>query len=162
MPTICDFLTDDHQRCAALFARVGNDVARRDWQAAVTGFAQFRAMLTAHIEMEEGILFPAFEKTMRDADGPLAIMHRDHQRLRGLIDRMDLALQRHGATDFILHAESYAILNREHSMMEEEMLYPLLDRALSGGAARLVDAMREARAADQATLLTPNSPQPHR
>jgi hemerythrin-like domain-containing protein len=164
MHTICDYLTDDHKRCEALFVQVGTDVMQRDWQAAGTGFAQFRSMLTAHIEMEESYLFPAFEKAMQDCGGPLAIMRRDHQHLRGLVDRMDLALQRQEATDFALHAESYTILIRQHSMMEEEMLYPLLDRAMAGGAARLVDAMREARAADPAPLMppAPDTPHPHR
>lgn len=147
MDTICDFLSCDHRRCEELCAQVGTAVARRDWSEADSAFIQFHGLLRSHIEIEERFLFPAFEKAVSQAAGPLALLRLEHQRIGGLLDRMQQALQRREADDFLLHIESFMLLNQDHGMKEEDILYKLLDRIMAGRSASLVNAMCAARAA---------------
>lgn len=149
METICDFLTGDHRRCDDLFAQVETSVTRKDWPRADGDFLRFHRLLASHIEIEERILFPAFDNALQNAAGPLAMLQVEHQRLRGLLERMQQALLRRDAVDFMLHAESYVLLNHDHGIKEEGMLYRLLDRAMAGAAGRIVAAMCEARAAHE-------------
>lgn len=147
MKTICEFLACDHRRCDELFAQIETAIARKDWPDTDAAFFQFRRLLISHIAIEERFLFPAFKEAVQHAAGPLAMLRLEHQHLSGLLDRMQQALLRREANDFMLHIESYMLLNQEHGMKEEEILYKLLDRVMAGRANALVNAMCAARAA---------------
>ncbi len=144
MQTICDFLMYDHQRCDQLFVQAETSVAQREWQQAEAHFQLFLSAFTRHVKMEESILFPAFEESIRHAAGPIEMLRMEHRRITGIVERIHDALLRRELADFILHAETFTILTQQHSMKEEEMLYPLLDRILAGNTHHIVSAMRNA------------------
>lgn len=143
METICDYLIFDHKRCDALFVQAETSIGKRNWQEAETRFRHFYDALEQHLRMEENVLFPAFGQAMHNADGPLSILRVEHQRIRGILNRMSDALKRLDQIDFLLHAETFTILMQQHSLKEEDMLYPLLDRSAPDKRNRIVHAMRE-------------------
>lgn len=141
MKTICDYLSEEHHRCDRLFAKVESCIAKQDWEQAARQFHEFENALGSHIVMEETVLFPAFVNAVSNASAPLAMLRTEHLRLKAILERFADALQRRDLRDFTLHADSYVMLVQQHSMKEEEMLYPLLDRVLAEGRERVVDAM---------------------
>lgn len=143
MQTICEYLAFDHQRCDDLFLKVEASIAQHDWSQAEIDFQDFCHSLLGHLHSEESIVFPALEKATFNAAIPIAMLRMEHERMRGIVARLADALWRHDPADFLLHAESFTILEQQHGVKEEEMLYPLLDRILSGNAQHIVDALRE-------------------
>jgi hemerythrin-like domain-containing protein len=143
MDTICDYLVFDHKRCDDLFTQVESSIIERNWKDAEANFHYFHDVLKQHIRMEEKVLFPAFEQAIDHSDGPVSMLRMEHSQIRGIVDRMSEALSRLDAIDFLLHSETFTILMQQHSMKEEEMLYPLLDRALDGKCDKIIRAMAE-------------------
>lgn len=144
MQTICEYLAQDHKRCDDLFLRVEVSIAQGDWEQAGKHFQCFYEALLAHVDSEDKIVLPAFEKTVANAAVPLAILRMEHRRIRGIAVRLQESLARRDRCDFLLHAETLTILMQEHGEKEEDMLYPLLDRLLSRNALHVVNALRQA------------------
>lgn len=144
MQTICEYLAYDHKRCDDLFLKVEASIAQHDWAQAEIDFQEFFHAWLGHLDSEESIVFPALEKVTLNAAIPIAMLRMEHERMRGIVARLDEALWRHDPADFLLHAETLTILAQQHGLKEEVMLYPLLDRILSGNVRHIVDALREA------------------
>lgn len=144
MQTICEYLARDHKCCDDLFLKVETGIAQHDWVQAESDFQEFCHAWLGHIDSEESIVFPALEKVTVNAAIPIAMLRLEHERMRGLVARLADAVRRHDPADFLLHAETLTILAQQHGLKEEEMLYPLLDRILSGNVQHIVDALREA------------------
>lgn len=143
MDTICDYLMLDHQHCDDLFNNAATFIAQRNWEEAARHFNLFHDALKQHIRMEEKVLFPAFSQAMPGGGGPIAMLHVEHQQIRGIADRMSDALTRFDAMGFVLHAETYSLLMQQHILKEEDMLYPLLDKILASKRNKIISAMSE-------------------
>ncbi|RZI42047.1 hemerythrin domain-containing protein [Herbaspirillum sp. HC18] len=152
MDTICEYLKFDHQRCDDLFERVETSIAERNWKDGIHRFRLYDNLMRQHIRMEEKILLPAFAQAMAGSAGPISMLQAEHVRIHGLIERMWEAIREFNAIDFALHAETLTLLMQEHTMKEDDMLYPLLDRALGANSAKIVRAMAE--------FLQPEAPAP--
>ena len=130
MTTICDYLILDHQRCDDLFLHADESIRLKNWAQAQDCFLLFRNAMEHHLGMEEKILFPAFEQAIRNSEGPIGMLRLEHGRIRGMIERMTEAVRHGSAIDFILHSETFILLQNQHNQKEEELLYPLLDKLL--------------------------------
>ncbi|TCS39243.1 hemerythrin HHE cation binding domain-containing protein [Paucimonas lemoignei] len=144
MQTICEYLEYDHKCCDDLFDKVETSIAKHEWQQAEIEFQHFHAAFIAHLEGEESIVFPAFGEIFSEAALPIKILCTEHQRIKGIVTRLQDALHRREPADFLLHAETLTLLMQQHSQKEEKMLYPLLDRVLSGNTEDIVCALRKA------------------
>jgi iron-sulfur cluster repair protein YtfE (RIC family) len=142
MPTISDYLSSDHQRCDSLFVNAEAAAAEQRPAAASAAFAGFQGAMLHHLEMEESILFPAFEQATGSNMVPTRIMRMEHAQMRQLFGQMQDALTANELDIFAGLAETLLILMQQHNLKEEQMLYPMSDRAL-GNAAALVQQMRE-------------------
>lgn len=143
MDTICAYLKHDHQRCDDLFSQAETSIAQRNWKSAIDHFRKYQDVLRQHIRMEERILLPAFEQTLEGGSEPVAMLRMEHRQINGIINRMWEAVQRFDAIDYVLHAETLTLLMQQHTLKEEEMLYPLLDRALASKRSKIISAMAE-------------------
>lgn len=143
MDTICNFLILDHHRCDDLFNQALAWTQQRKWEEASRIFRAFHDALRQHIRLEEKVVLPAFVQAMADGASPVAMLHLEHERIRGITDRMLEALERMDAIDFVLHAETYQLLMQQHTMKEEDMLYPLLDKILMRNRVNIISAMSE-------------------
>lgn len=146
MNTICDYLSHDHHHCEEIFHRMQGSLDRQDWTDLDMDFREFDDVLKQHMRMEEKVLFPAFLRFLRHADGPITMLRLEHQHIQTVLERMLGALKRFNAIDFLLHTETLTLLMKQHYAKEEEMLYPLLDRVLSDKRASILDAMNECMA----------------
>ena len=102
---------------------MGRYIARAAW-------AEFELGLRRHIGFEEEILFPGFEAGtgMSPQAGPTAVMRIEHREIERLLEAIRGALA--GIADPLpLRTELHRVL-AAHNMKEEQVLYPMTDRAL--------------------------------
>lgn len=142
MATIAQFLESDHHHCDDLLAAAEACAGRQDWEAARSAFGVFDAEMRHHLDMEEEILFPAFERTPGTPPGPTSMMRSEHRQMRQLMDDMKQALLAHELDEFTACADVLHILMGQHNMKEESILYPMADRFLNGRADDIIAEMR--------------------
>ncbi len=141
MKTIGEFLGTDHRACDEMFAAAETAVAQQGCDSARDQFAAFRAAMAHHFAMEEDVLFPAFEARTGMSSGPTQVMRMEHEQMRGLLDDMGDALARSDSDGFLGLSETLNMLMQQHNVKEENMLYPMSDRALGEGRAQVIRDM---------------------
>lgn len=92
-----------------------------------------------HHAKEEGQLFPAlFEKGFPRQQGPVAVMLQEHEFGRAHVRAMAEAVEAASNGDssavqeFVSQARGYVNLLRAHIQKEDNILFPMADRTLSG------------------------------
>jgi len=131
--SIMSCLQADHERLDGLMKDTRTLLGSGDAEGAAAFFKQFRKGLLRHIEIEEGLLFPAFESaTGMQENGPTSVMRHEHteiKRLLGLIE--DLFEGSHpDAGEFESLRSALVALLHEHNQKEERILYPMCDRLI--------------------------------
>ncbi len=137
MSPLSSLYTDHHKRCDEAFADAEAAAADERWPAAAAATERFVRMLTAHLSSEEGTLFPAFEAATGMSGGPTFVMRAEHEQMRGLLDELSSAVKAQAKDDFAGAAETLLVLMQQHNLKEENILYPMCDRALADGALAL-------------------------
>lgn len=100
----------------------------------IAGFAD-----GCHHRKEEGVLFPALEAAgIPRAGGPIGVMLAEHEEGRAITRGLRAAAERMktgdvaAATEVRQKALDYAALLRQHIMKEDNVLFPMADRAIQG------------------------------
>jgi len=141
MQLISDFMNRHHRHCDDAFARAEGMAAAGDWTGLERDGGTFLREIERHIELEETLLFPAFEEKTGMTSGPTAVMRMEHSQMRGLFAQMRTAMEAKDAKQYLGVAKTVGILLRQHNMKEEGILYPMLDRALGDDAQSLLAQM---------------------
>lgn len=141
MSTILDFLGSDHRACDDLFAASEEAVSKRNWEGARNLFGQFHQAMDRHFAMEEEVLFPGFETKTGNTMGPTQVMRAEHEQMRSLMREMDEALLANDEPRFLGLSETFNMLMQQHNLKEENVLYPMSDRALAGERDALIHRM---------------------
>ncbi len=132
MPLIAEAFSADHRQCDELFANTEQAVASENRKTATTLFDRFRAALLHHLEIEETVLFPAFEEHTGTTGGPTTMMRMEHEQMRGLLTDMGQEIAAWHTERYLSLSETLLILMQQHNTKEEHILYPMIDRALDG------------------------------
>lgn len=140
---ILEFMRDDHRACDHLYAEAEGALLAKETEKGGALFEQFAKTTLHHFDMEEKELFITFEKRTGMMGGPTQMMRYEHQQLRSLIESMRLALSENRLNDFFGIGESMMIMLQQHNMKEEQMLYPMIDRALGGDAELMIQTLKE-------------------
>lgn len=140
---ILEFMRDDHRACDHLYTEAENALAEKKVDAAKNLFDAFYQATNHHFDMEERELFISFEKRTGMMGGPTQMMRYEHQQLRSLLESMRLALSENRNDDFFGIGESMMIMLQQHNMKEEQMLYPMIDRALGEDGSLMIQTLRE-------------------
>jgi iron-sulfur cluster repair protein YtfE (RIC family) len=126
--SISKYFETDHDRLDELFKNF-QSLKRTDYPEAKGFFREFKFGLQRHIVWEEEILFPLFEeKSGMTQGGPTEMMRIEHrqigERLEAIHKKVKLADPNSDEEEKLL----LAILS-VHNMKEENILYPMIDRA---------------------------------
>ncbi len=142
MSTILKFMGSDHRACDDLFAAAEEAVGNKDWDSARGLFGQFQAAMAHHLAMEEEVLFPAFEERTGMSAGPTQVMRMEHEQMRALIADMAAAAEAGNASAYLGASETLNMLMQQHNIKEENMLYPMADRALGADGEAVIHSMQ--------------------
>lgn len=130
-------LPDHHRHCDSLFVAAEESVRRGDWTAATASFERLHGQMEAHFAAEEDLLFPAFEAATGMSGGPTAMMRHEHEQMRALLAQLAAACAARDGDSYSGVAETLLMLMQQHNMKEENILYPMCDRALGAEAEAL-------------------------
>ena len=135
MAGVADALTEHHRRCRELLAAAGEAV-RSDWGAFNARLVELRDMLLGHFRFEEERLFPVYEEVsgLRDATQALRAQHDD---IRAILWALSSASAAHDPESCRAEFDTLALLFRQHTETEEQMMYPAFERTLGARAEEL-------------------------
>ncbi|MER2562296.1 MAG: hemerythrin domain-containing protein [Myxococcaceae bacterium] len=134
MSTITALYEAHHRSCDEAFADAENAAAEGKWEQAARTTARFVALVELHLRSEEETLFPAFEDKTGMRTGPTAMMRLEHGQMRSLLGSLSAAVAARSGDDFAGAAETLLVLMQQHNLKEENILYPMCDRALDDAA----------------------------
>ncbi|MBD3809996.1 MAG: hemerythrin domain-containing protein [Sulfuricurvum sp.] len=140
---ILEFMRDDHRACDHIYSDAENALLAKEIEKGVELFGVFSDATNHHFDMEERELFITFEKRTGMMGGPTQMMRYEHQQLRSLLESMRVALNENRLNDFFGIGESMMIMLQQHNMKEEQMLYPMIDRALGADGALMIQTLKE-------------------
>lgn len=150
MSMIVDFMGSDHRACDDLFASAEAAVARKNWDSARSLFERFQTAMAHHFSMEEDVLFPAFESRTGMNMGPTEVMRTEHAQMRDLLQDMARAVADTHHSRYLGLSETLNMLMQQHNLKEENMLYPMADRALGADREAIIRAMKGVAGSDAA------------
>ena len=142
MNTISSFLTSDHRACDNEFANLENAIASQDWEEAKNQFEKFSLDLTHHFDMEEKVMFPAFEEVTGMTQGPTMVMRMEHSQMRNILDDLKADIEKRDKNHFFGVSESLMMLMQQHNMKEEQMLYSMADMRLGSFVEKVIEDMK--------------------
>jgi hemerythrin-like domain-containing protein len=128
---ITNHLHQQHIDCDDLFVVMEEAAQKKSWNAAEIAMREFIDATESHFRREETLLFPALEAATGSVMGPTQMMRLEHAQMRGLFDQMTEALSRKDGSAIASAADTLLILMQQHNMKEENILYPMCDRALT-------------------------------
>ena len=133
--TISEYLAWDHDRLDAIMEFCTRLAEENRFEEALGHMGEFKEGLFRHIEIEEQILFPAFEEKtgMRDV-GPTAVMRMEHKDIKDAVNDIVKACEEKRLDEFERGKATLLGVLVEHNMKEEQILYPGTDRMLENGA----------------------------
>lgn len=132
------FFAQDHRSCDEQWAAFEAAHAAGDAARASAAWVAFDRRFRAHLTMEEDVLFPALEQATGMQGGPTHVMRLEHQQMRGLLDQMGEAAAQGDFAGVADDGDTLLMLIQQHNMKEENVLYPMADRALGAKWAGLV------------------------
>lgn len=133
---VSEFLGWDHHRRAGILTEVIRLVDNGAHADAAPLFAEFACGLNWHIDAEEITLFPVFEEKTGILEGPTKVLRDDHRQIRRRMAEVADHLQ---AGDAAAAGRAITALDGilgDHNIMEEQILYPLMDQAMVDGQER--------------------------
>jgi iron-sulfur cluster repair protein YtfE (RIC family) len=129
--SITSYLMFDHDRLDAILYEVFALVAEGELEPATGRFAGFHAGMKRHLRLEEEILFPEFERWSGGSSGPTDLARKDHALIREALEEMKDALAAREARAFFAARKKFLSVLPAHHAQEEQLLYPLIDAAMT-------------------------------
>ncbi len=136
------FFTQDHRRCDEIWSEVEATLQAGDSDLGKQNWRSFRDEMLRHFRMEEEVMFPAFELATGMTDrGPSFVMRSEHEQMRGLLDQMDTAADRDDDDELLDLGDTLLMLIQQHNQKEEQMLYPMAERALTADWTKILERL---------------------
>jgi iron-sulfur cluster repair protein YtfE (RIC family) len=135
--SISELFEDDHRRLDALAGETLRLAEEGALDGARTCFESFAAGLDWHIEAEEHVLFPEFDR-LGGPPGPTSVMRQEHVLIRRALSEAMRAL---GDGDPSAFGDALSALGEAlhvHNVKEEQVLYPGLDRLAGADCPALI------------------------
>ncbi|MCJ7765351.1 MAG: hemerythrin domain-containing protein [Thiovulaceae bacterium] len=142
MANIKEFMTQEHRYCDDTFAQMEQKADKEGLTAVKELYEKMAQELELHFQMEERVLFPAFEEKTGMTEGPTQMMRMEHTQVRSLIKQIGEALENNNREKFFGLTETMMIMLQQHNMKEEQMLYPMAQQHLSADAGQIITMMK--------------------
>ncbi|MCK9503190.1 MAG: hemerythrin domain-containing protein [Porticoccaceae bacterium] len=126
---ITKYFSADHDRLDIILEASEKEMVAGNGKA-LDYFTTFKNGLKKHIDWEEEILFPLFEKKLNIFSmGPTQVMRLEHQKIINILTQIEMVLsQQQSDPDLFMALKT---LLQSHNIKEESILYPAIDEKLS-------------------------------
>lgn len=132
------YFVADHHSCDSLWAAVEAAGDQGDGALTNSAWQAFSAAMERHFNMEETVLFPAFERaTGMVGMGPTMVMRAEHEQMRGVLRTMAACANTGDHEGLLDHGDTLLMLIQQHNVKEEGILYPMAEQHLSASWAEL-------------------------
>ena len=131
MASIKEYMTNDHRECDDTFAAMEQKANSEGLAAATELYSKMAQEIEHHFQMEERVIFPAFEEKTGMTEGPTQMMRMEHSQMRSLIKEIGEAIEEDNKDRFFGLTETMMIMVQQHNMKEEQMLYTMLQQHLA-------------------------------
>ncbi len=125
---VSEYLTSDFKRLDLILNSLVKAVRlEKSVELQQSLFSLFKSGLMRHIQWEEGVLFPIFERESNLPNGPTRIMKAEHSEMSSVLNSIEDAL------DHRIDLEKLVALGNcldEHNLKEKRILYPSIERML--------------------------------
>ena len=139
-----EFFTVDHRRCDEMWAEVETAVQGGNVEVEKQSWRTFQSEMLRHLRMEEEVMFPAFEQASGMTNGgPTFVMRSEHEQMRGLMGQMAAAADSGDYDELVDLGDTLLMLIQQHNQKEEQMLYPMAERALTNDWATIREKLIE-------------------
>lgn len=129
--SVGEYLVWDHRRLEALLAQSLKLARAGLWPEAVLRFDEYDTGLRHHADVEDVILFPAYEEASGNLpDGPAKLMMEEHHDVRLGLDRLLRAVRGNEMGELQDAFGEFADELEGHHAKEEEILFPSIDTTL--------------------------------
>ena len=135
------FMTTDHRACDDTFAAMEQKANSDSVAAAKEMYEKMAEEMEHHFQMEERVLFPAFEEKTGMRQGPTEMMRMEHTQMRQLIRDIGEAVSNDDKERFFGLTETMMIMLQQHNMKEEQMLYTMIQQHMAPEAEQLLMMM---------------------
>jgi len=143
MESIANYMTAEHRKCDGLYADFENAVLDKNREKSIEYFNRLAQDTERHLKKEEEILFPAFEQATGSQMGPTQVMRMEHTQIRQMLSQIDAEIKQDNSKRIHGMLETLMILFQQHNMKEEQMLYPMTDRALAAQSEDIINSMNK-------------------
>ncbi|MDD5058197.1 MAG: hemerythrin domain-containing protein [Sideroxydans sp.] len=143
MPSIAEFMQDNHKTCDNDFALAEEAALSGEWEQAQNAFIIFRDEMARHFRMEKEQLFPALTAA-GGPGGPVQVMLMEHEQINDLLRQLEAALSSRNSLRYAGISETLLIVMQQHNLKEEQILYPIADRLLVKDSAAMLQRMQAA------------------
>lgn len=139
MESITRHMQQDHVLIDGFAVRAVAAAEAGDWAGLEKDGGEFLHRLRLHIEIEEQVLFPAFEqRTGMSAGGPSVQMRVEHEQMQPILARMQSAVGARDGAGYRAASQALFDILGPHNQKEEQMMYPMLDQAVGADAPALL------------------------
>jgi iron-sulfur cluster repair protein YtfE (RIC family) len=140
MTILSEYMKENHRDCDKEFADMENAVADENWVESSVKFEKFATDLIHHFDIEEKIMFPAFELRSASAHcNPTPVMIMEHTQMKTILDTMRIKIKNKDKNSFFGDSETLMMTMQQHNMKEEQMMYPMIDEAMGDESQMLLD-----------------------
>ncbi|MCD6672794.1 MAG: hemerythrin domain-containing protein [Burkholderiaceae bacterium] len=140
METINDYMMKDHQVIDGFFERAEEAAKAADFATLEREANEFLTRIAVHIDVEDRLLFAAFEeRTGMTQAGPSVTMREEHREMEPIFDAMREAVAARDAAGYLSAAAQLVQILTPHNQKEETMMYPMIDDAMGPDTRALLD-----------------------
>jgi uncharacterized protein (DUF2249 family) len=131
-----EYLTWDHHRLDELLVETRRLLAAASAVPAALRFDEYCCGFTRHVDMEEQIVLPAFERTTGAFGNAMATIYSEHEAAYARCDAIFQALGDEDCPTALTFVDGLRDLLLAHSSKEEQVLLPLCDHLADGARGR--------------------------
>ena len=139
MESITSYMQQDHVLIDGIAERSVAAAGAGDWTTLAREGNEFLRRLRNHIDVEEQMLFPAFEEcTGMSTGGPSVQMRVEHEEMKPILAQMETAVAAQDGAGYQRATKALFDILMPHNRKEEQMMYPMLDQAVNDQVAALL------------------------
>ncbi len=121
MNTTNNWLIHDHHKYDEMLTECEMAAEMADWKDAVRLFNEFTNDLKLHMQLEDEIIYPLFEKKSADAIDAMTELHEQHEDLVRLLTDLVSVIKNKNIDHFMESLVPLHKIMNEHNQFEEEV-----------------------------------------